>query len=149
MSTMKIVAAAAIATGLLASPALAKDKMKRTNASQDYRTQQMVDNGYRGDGYGYRRDMRQRDSGFWPGDVAAGAVGGAIGSAGAAVNTAGAIATAPFRSSWNDSYASSNGWNNGWDSGYGSRQTYAQRNGFVCEPGTLIRDQTGQRQICQ
>jgi hypothetical protein len=38
----------------------------------------------------------RRDSGFWPGDVAAGVVGGAIG-------TAGAIATAPFRGS--ESYA--------------------------------------------
>ncbi|CAN7370820.1 hypothetical protein LJR220_003303 [Bradyrhizobium sp. LjRoot220] len=41
-------------------------------------------------------DYRYRSSGFWPGDVAAGVVGGAIG-------TAGAIATAPFRGS--DSYA--------------------------------------------
>jgi len=38
----------------------------------------------------------RRDSGFWPGDVAAGVVGGAVG-------TAGAIATAPFRGS--ESYA--------------------------------------------
>jgi hypothetical protein len=38
----------------------------------------------------------RRDSGFWPGDVAAGVVGGAIG-------TAGAIATAPFRG--NEPYA--------------------------------------------
>ena len=63
-----------------------------------------------------------------------------------------AIATAPFR----DTYAYDNGYY-GYDNGYygyggyGPRytQTYAQRNGFVCTPGTLIRAQNGEMQICQ
>ena len=67
----------------------------------------------------------RRDSGFWPGDVAAGVVGGAVATAGAAVDTAGAIATAPFRG---DSYAYYNGGNNnGWN-GYNNGwhgQSYA------------------------
>ena len=81
-------------------------------------------------------DNRRSDSGFWPGDVAAGVVGGAIG-------TAGAIATAPFR---NDAYAydNSGGYYNSWDN-----RSYAQRNGFVCQPGTWFKGEDGRRHICQ
>jgi hypothetical protein len=74
-----------------------------------------------------RRD--RHDSGFWPGDVAAGVVGGAIG-------TAGAIATSPFRG---DSYAYSGPYND----------SYAARNGFVCQPGTWFKGEDGRRHICQ
>ena len=69
-----------------------------------------------------------------PGDVAAGVVGGAIG-------TAGAIATAPFR---DDSHAY---YNNGYGGGYD--QSYAARNGFVCQPGTWFKGEDGRRHICQ
>ena len=89
-------------------------------------------------------DNRRADSGFWPGDVAAGVVGGAIGTADAAIDTAGAIATAPFR---NDAYAYDNGGGNysgGWDN-----RSYAQRNGFVCQPGTWFKGEDGRRHICQ
>jgi hypothetical protein len=92
-----------------------------------------------------RNDNRwqRRDSGFWPGDVAADAAGDAVATADAAVGTAGAIATAPFRG---DSYAYDNdgGYNNGWN-----RQTYAQRNGFVCTPGTWFKGDDGRRHPCQ
>lgn len=89
---------------------------------------------------------------FWPGDVAAGVVGGAVATAGAAVNTAGAIATAPFRNEnayayYNGDYNTgyyNNGWNNNWD-----RRTYAQRNGFVCEPGTWFKGNDGRQHLCQ
>lgn len=96
---------------------------------------------------------QRRDSGFWPGDVAAGVVGGAVATADAAVDTAGAIATAPFagdsyaydnrgeNTGWNGSY--DHGWNNGWN------QSYAQRNGFVCQPGTWFKGQDGRNHICQ
>jgi hypothetical protein len=102
---------------------------------------------YRDDNNGWN-DGR-RDSGFWPGDIAAGVVGGAVATADAAVNTAGAIATAPFRG---DSYAyyndgNTNGWNgynNGWNG-----QSYAERNGFVCQPGTWFKGEDGRRHICQ
>jgi hypothetical protein len=84
------------------------------------------------------------DTGFWPGDVAADVVGGAVGTAAAitddAVGTAGAIATAPFRGS--NSYAYYNG-----PMGYG--QSYAERNGFVCQPGTWFKGEDGRRHPCQ
>lgn len=94
-----------------------------------------------------RRDGRwdRRDSGISPGDVAADAVGGAAATVGAAVGTAGAIAAAPFQG---DSYAYYNGdqggYNNGWNN-----QTYAQRNGFVCTPGTWFKGEDGRRHPCQ
>ena len=59
------------------------------------------------------------NSGFWPGDVAAGVVGGAVG-------TAAAIATAPI-----------------------GGDEYARRNGFVCIPGTWFRGEDGRQHICQ
>jgi len=77
----------------------------------------------------------RHDSGFWPGDVAADVVDGAIG-------TAGAIATAPFRG---DSYA----YDNGYRGGYGYSDSYAARNGFVCQPGTWFKGEDGRRHPCQ
>ncbi|MDB5608008.1 MAG: hypothetical protein JWP25_4908 [Bradyrhizobium sp.] len=92
---------------------------------------------------------RRRGSDFGPGDLAAGVVGGAVATAGAAVGTAGAIATAPFRG---NSYAYyNNGYNNGWN-GYDSgwyHQSYAERNGFVCQPGKWFKGEDGHRHICQ
>ena len=98
------------------------------------------------DNWGWNDD--RHDTGFRPADAAADVVGGAV-------NTAGAVATAPFR---RNSYAYYNGnpntgWNNGYDnSGYDngwSGQTYAQRNGFVCQPGTWFKGTDGRRHICQ
>ncbi|HLG83911.1 MAG TPA: hypothetical protein VKY22_23110 [Bradyrhizobium sp.] len=90
-------------------------------------------------GYDPNRDR----SGFWPGDVAAGAVGTAGAIAAGAVNTAGAIATAPFRGP--DSYAYyNNGYNGGWNG-----QSYAERNGFVCTPGTWFKGADGRQHPCQ
>jgi hypothetical protein len=83
-----------------------------------------------------RRWDRRYDSGFWPGDVAAGIVGGAIG-------TAGAIATAPFRG---DSYAY---YGDGYGGYRGFNDSYAARNGFVCQPGTWFKGDDGRRHICQ
>jgi len=100
----------------------------------------------------YARNDGRRDSGFWPADVAAGVVGGAVATAGAAVDTAGAIATAPFRGASDDSYAYYNeGGNNGWngsDNGW-NRQSYAQRNGFVCQPGSWFKGEDGRPHLCQ
>jgi hypothetical protein len=79
-----------------------------------------------------RRDYRQ--TGFGPAGVAAGVAGAAIG-------TAGAIATAPFRAA--DSYAYYNSGDRGWS------QSYAERNGFVCQPGTWFRGEDGRQHICQ
>ncbi len=99
-----------------------------------YYGNQYYNNGYYGPTY---------RSGFWPGDVVGGAVGAAGAVAAGAVNTAGAIATAPFRAA--DSYAY---YNNGY-SGWGPPQSYAERNGFVCTPGTYFKGADGRRHICQ
>ncbi len=95
-----------------------------------------VNNGYYNNGY-YRPGPER--SGFWPGDVAGAAIGTAGNIAAGAVNTAGAIATAPFRGA--DSYAY---YNNGWP-----QQSYAERNGFACTPGTYFRSPDGVRHLCQ
>jgi hypothetical protein len=77
---------------------------------------------------------RNYDRGPGPGEVVGEAVGAAVG-------TAGAIATAPFPAT--DSYAY-------YDEGYGwPQQSYAERNGFVCTPGTYFTGFDGQRHICQ
>ena len=74
---------------------------------------------------------RRHDSSVTPGDLAAGVVGGAVG-------TAGAIATAPFRGA----YAYDKG-------GPTYSDSYAARNGFVCQPGTWFKGEDGRRHICQ
>lgn len=85
---------------------------------------------------------RDSNAAFWPADVAAGVVGGAIGAAGA-------IATAPLRAGYDAQY----GWNEpyGWNQQpYGwNQQSYAQRNGFVCQPGTTFRGEDGLMHLCQ
>lgn len=156
MSKTKLLAAAAVISGLVAPPVMAKDMTKHSPrrhapVTHMHKMQQQSANtvGYRGD----------RGTGFWPADVAGGVVGGAVGIAGVAVNTAGAVATAPFRA-WDDSYAYDNSpqtydgryaYNDGYpyDSTYAPRDSYAQRNGFVCQPGTWFRGEDGRQHICQ
>jgi hypothetical protein len=70
----------------------------------------------------------RHDTGFWPGDVAADAVG-----------TAGAIATAPFRA---NSYAYDN-------SGLGSSDDNYARNGLTCQPGRWFKGEDGHRHRCR
>ena len=77
-----------------------------------------------------QRRLAQQGYGFWPGDVAAGVVGGALGAAGA-------IATAPFggpSAFYDDRYR---------------YERYARRNGFVCEPGTWFQGEDGRAHLCQ
>jgi hypothetical protein len=97
------------------------------------------DNNWDNNGWNDNRRDRRHDQGFWPAEAAAGVAGAAIG-------TAGAIATAPFRS---DSYAYDNGEGSyngyrGWDN-----RSYAERNGFVCQPGTWFKGDDGRRHLCQ
>jgi len=121
IAKVKILGAAAILASVLATPAMAQQVYR----DQDYRDQGYRDQGYRDQGYRHNGDWQNsynrddRDSGFWPADVAAGIVGGAVG-------TAAAIATAPF-----------------------GGEEYARRNDFVCIPGTLFRGEDGRRHICQ
>jgi hypothetical protein len=156
MTRFKLLGAAALIVSL-ATPVMAQDaprdqtqKQMRMNPHRmhqrhmAYRNDNMVrrsnNMAYRSDNNGWNEN--RRNSGFWPGDVAAGVVGGAVATADAAVNTAGAIATAPFRG---DSYAYyNNGYNSGWQG-----QSYAERNGFVCQPGTWFKGEDGRRHICQ
>ena len=125
MTKTKILAAAAILTSLMTVPALAQDTQRPAIMHSHHYN------------HAYRH---AHNGGFWPADAAAGIVGGAIGAAGA-------IASAPFQG---DAYAydDSNGWDNGYNGGWNG-QTYAERNGFVCQPGTWFRGEDGRRHICQ
>ena len=76
---LKSLALATALTAAVASPALAMGPHARSDAAQQ-RLQEMRM---------YQHHTYYRHGGFWPGDVAAGVVGGAVG-------TAGAIAAAPF-----------------------------------------------------
>ena len=112
---LKLLTAAAVLSTVIAAPVLAQDPAARGPAVRQHQDR-----------------IYYRDHGFWPGEVAAGVVGGAIG-------TAGAIATAPFR---NDVYAYNDGYyGRGYYGGYNS--------GFVCQPGTTFRGEDGRRHICQ
>jgi hypothetical protein len=76
MMSMKLLAATAIVAAL-ATPAMAMGPHARSEAAQQRWHQARIYHHYR------------HHNGFWPGEVAAGVVGGALG-------TAGAIAAAPF-----------------------------------------------------
>lgn len=123
MISTKILAAAAVLSALIATPVLAQDMINRRAAVQ----RNHYTNAYYND----------RNNGFWPGQVAAGIVGGVIG-------TAGAIATAPFRGAY--AYDTGDAYPGG---DYRFSPGYAERNGFVCQPGTLFRGEDGRRHICQ
>ena len=113
---LKLLTAAAVLTTAIAAPALAQDPAARAQTVRHHNQARV-----------YYPDSR-----FWPGDVAAGVVGGALG-------TAGAIATAPFRG---DTYAYNDGY-------YGYRYYGGYNNGFVCQPGTMFTGEDGLRHICQ
>ena len=163
----KVLGAAAIVASALASPAMAQQVIYNPGYCAQFYPNANCQNKGPGNPYtnGYYRphvvyhsgtrsvdtnadwnDRRYR-SGFWPGDVAAGVVGGAVG-------TAGAIATAPFRG---DSYAYynddsygyyNNGYRGGPKQGY-APQRYATLNGFACQPGTWFKGEDGRRHNCQ
>jgi hypothetical protein len=138
MTKSAILAAAAILASALASPAMAQEVIYNPGKCAQYYPNANCQNYGPGNPYENRyqrqvyRDQAYRDrtwqgsynrydnnSGFWPGDVAAGVVGGATG-------TAAAIATSPI-----------------------GGEGYARRNGFVCVPGTWFRGEDGRRRLCQ
>jgi hypothetical protein len=84
MTKSALLGAAAMLAAVIATPALAQPAIQEPGAYLQHRPW--------ANEYGYYHGR----SGLWPGDVAAGVVGGALA-------TAGAIASAPFRGS--DSYA--------------------------------------------
>ena len=126
MTRLKILTAAALLVSAVATPVIAQDVSSRAQVVNHANDPSNPHNRF----HGYRNG-----GGFWPGEVAAGIVGGAIG-------TAGAIATAPFRG---DAYA----YNGYGYNGYGYNNGYAVRNGFACEPGTTFRGEDGRRHLCQ
>src|SRR3954453_5888861 len=115
MTKTKLFTTAAILAAVIATPAMAKKKVHHTMRAH---TEAQYDTQY-----------RNRGSGFWPADAAAGIVGGAVG-------TAGAIATAPFRG---DRYAYNDGY----------YQRYRGPNGFACQPGATFRGEDGRMHLCQ
>jgi hypothetical protein len=139
MTRLKILGAAAILASALASPALAQEVITNPGRCAQYYPNANCQNLGPGNPYTDRyqrqayRDQAYRQNGdwqnsynrwdgrdsFWPGDVAAGVVGGAVG-------TAATIATAPI-----------------------GGDAYARRNGFVCVPGTVFRGEDGRRHLCQ
>src|SRR5438270_9616493 len=111
---LKLLTAAAVLSTAIAAPAMAQDPAARATSVRHQQDQVRV---------------YHRNSGFWPGDLAAGVVGGAIG-------TAGAIATAPFRG---DVYAYNDGY-------YGNRAYYGGYNsGIACQPGMTFVGADGLR----
>jgi hypothetical protein len=150
---MKLLGAAAIAATMVTGSAMAQTVVTNpgrcATQSPNADCQNVRHSGYRHQRVSYRQgngDWNNTHTGFWPTDVAGDVAGAAIG-------TAGAIASAPFRAVDN-SYAYDNGWNNSWDNrGWDNRgwdtRTYAQRNGFVCTPGTWFKGEDGRRHICQ
>ncbi len=178
MTKLAILGAAAFAASALASPATARQVIHKPSSCSQYSNahcrsmmaaglstargyryrhrayyrgngaypRQAWNNGYYSNGY-YNNGYYSQgwgSTGFWPADVAAGAVGTAGAIAAGAVNTAGAIATAPFRATDSYAYNGYNGYNTGWHP-----QSYAQRNGFVCTPGTFFKGADGRRYRCQ
>lgn len=152
---IKLLGAVAIAATTLAGPAMAQavvNNPARCSAQFPNANCQNLGPGnpYTDSRYRHRRvsarqtngdwnnDWNRSRTGFWPTDVAAGVAGAAIG-------TAGAIASAPFRA-WDNSYAYDN---RGWDNRNWDTRTYAQRNGFVCTPGTWFKGEDGRRHMCQ
>lgn len=149
MTKLRLLGAAVLLSSALAGPALAQEVIEDPGYCAQYYPNANCQNLGPGNPYtgGYQRGGAYRDSnnrwdddrrshrqsGFWPGEVAAGAAGAAIG-------TAGAIASAPFRG---DSNAYYNNGDRSWS------QAYGQRNGFVCQPGTWFRGEDGRQHICQ
>ncbi|MCK1424609.1 hypothetical protein IVB14_23255 [Bradyrhizobium sp. 180] len=138
-------AGSAMAQAVINNPARCSAQFPNANCQNLGQGNPYTDRGYRHRRMSYRQtnsgdwnnDWSRSRTGFWPTDVAAGVAGAAIG-------TAGAIATAPFRA-WDNSYAYDNSWDNRrWDT-----RTYAQRNGFVCTPGTWFKGEDGRRHMCQ
>jgi len=139
MTKSEILSAAAILASALAGPAMAQEVIYNPGyCAQFYPNANCQNRGpgspYYGSGYQRQaypdqayRDRAWRDSSnrwddndsFWPGDVAAGVVGGTVG-------TAAAIATSPL-----------------------GGEEYARRNGFVCVPGSLFRGEDGRQHLCQ
>jgi hypothetical protein len=169
MKKVTFLAAAAAVTALVATPVLAQDTAQPRSAAHakgdKTMTHRMNHHAQSAKHMRHHARMDRRDEmtsrddwnrggGFWPANVAGGIVGGAIG-------TAGAIATAPIGGQYRGSYAYHDDYGygpRGYDVGYAydgvaipQSSSYAARNGFVCQPGTVTRPKNGSGvpMICQ
>lgn len=126
---VKIVAATTAMIALMAVPAVAQDVPHRAAVTAH-------------ENYASTHAVRQRDSGFWPDDVAAGVIGGALG-------TVGAIASAPFHA-FDNSYAYYDE-NAGYpyNKEYGYRISRNDLSGPICVPGTRVMGEDGRLYRCQ
>jgi hypothetical protein len=125
MTKLRILSAAALLAAVIATPAMAQQAMQEPGA---YRQAHPWANDYN---YRYGR------SGFWPGDVAAGIVGGAIG-------TAEAIVTAPYR----DSYAYYYGEPRDYDDSYAYYGNRPARTTCGLQPGATYMGPDGRWYPC-
>lgn len=155
-----------------------KQQMKNPSVRQNARMSARSDEMTTRDNWGWdSRDYRRSDSGFFPLDAAVGITSGAVATAGAIATApfggADYATNDGYRTNdgyvrgpgYRDSFASVNdyprvgafggqpytnpyenraGVNDGW---YG--QSYAQRNSFVCTPGTVFTNEFGKRVLCQ
>jgi hypothetical protein len=163
MTRFKILGAAAILSSALASPAMAQQVISNPgycaqfypNANcqntgpgnpytgsyqrQTYRGQAYRQNGTWQNSTWQNRYNRwdDRDRGFWPGEVAAGVVGGAVG-------TAAAVATAPFRNS--DAYAYYN--EPTYDDSYYVERRVSRRPACGIQPGATYMGADGRWYPC-
>lgn len=126
-----------------------------------------------------RDNWNRSNTGFWPGDVAANVVGGAVTTAGAIATAPFRGGGSYYGDNWNnDSYAyygdsrvSDESWNSRYNNSYQGRvarvyrgaeptfngsfasnsvtSSYAERNGFVCQPGAWFTGSDGREHICQ
>jgi hypothetical protein len=133
MTKLGLLGAALVVSSALASPLMAQEVITNPGRCAQYYPNANCQN--LGPGNPYTGDYRRRnqyrnsynrwdgdrrnDTGFWPGDAAAGVTVTAVG-------TAAAIATAPI-----------------------GGDAYARDNGFVCLPGTWFKGEDGRRHPCQ
>ena len=150
MRPLTALGAAALLASALTLPATAQEVIRDPGYCAQFHPNANCQNYGPGNPYrnGYYRGHRAAYRAGRAADVTAGAVGTAGAVAAGAVGTAGAIATAPFHGP--DSYAYyNNGYNGGWNNSGWSGQSYAERNGFVCTPGTYFKGEDGRRHLCQ
>jgi hypothetical protein len=121
MNRIGIGATAAAVAAVLVTPAMAQQSVAKHGWSANNRPY-VSDQQRQAD---WRRQRAYDANAFWPGDLAVGVVAGALG-------TAGAIAATPFGGTY----------------GYYD-DSYARRNGFVCQPGTWFRGEDGRMRPCQ
>lgn len=165
MTRLKILGTAAILASALASPAMAQQVIYNPGYCSQFYPNANCQNLGPGNPYtgSYQRQVTYRDSayrdrvyrqsgdwqtsynrwddrdrGFWPGEVAAGVVGGAVG-------TAAAIATAPFRTS-SDAYAYYDG--PAYDDSYYVERRVSRRPACGIQPGATYMGADGRWYPC-